>query len=56
MPRCLYGHCLLLSHSSFLVVLIPPAMILSIEPLLVSGDYGTRFTVGYLGEEFLYSF
>ena len=34
MSPCLYGRCLLLSHSSYLVVLLPPPMILSLVPRL----------------------
>ena len=34
MSRCLYGRCLLLSHPSYLVVLLPYPMVLSLVPLL----------------------
>ena len=35
----------LLSHSSYLVVLLPPPMLLSLVPSWVSVHYGTLFTV-----------
>ena len=57
MSRCLYCRCLLLSHSSYLVVLLPLPMMLYVVALLgVSVDYGTLFSVVSLGVECLYSF
>ena len=43
MSRCLYGRSLLLTHSSYLVVLLPPPMVLSLVPLL--GQCGLWYSV-----------
>ena len=43
MSRCLYGRCLLLSHSSYFVELLPPPMMLSLVPLL--GQCGLWYSV-----------
>ena len=56
--RCFkYGRCLLLSHSSYLVVLLPPPMMLSLVQLL--GQCGLWYSVHCritICVEFLYSF
>ena len=34
MPRCLYDHCLVLLHSSYLLMLLPPPLVSSQVPIL----------------------